>query len=746
MLPEELHFVNEQIDKGGVKRLVARGYDRLGLEGTAALVDALKEVGFEYAMRSGVTIAIDDVHVPEEKAEILDAVDTRVAEVERQYRRGLITENERYVKTVELWTEATETVTSAVARDLDPYSSLGLMVNSGSTKGGLTPIRQLAGMRGLMADPSGRIIDLPIRSNFREGLTSLEYFLSTHGARKGLADTALRTADAGYLTRRLVDVAQELIINTEDCGTTQGIWITRERSKEAGESLGERIEGRFAADTVTDPDSGEVLVEAGAYIENDIADRIDASAVQSVYVRSPLTCSVRHGLCVKCYGRDLGRGHLVEIGEAVGTIAAQSIGEPGTQLTLRTFHTGGVAGGSDITQGLPRVQELFEARVPKGQAVIAEISGLAQFRNEGDQRWVKLVSTDISRVGHPVPGNFSVKAIDGEVVAAGELLASRKGQPDIVAKANGRVSIEDDQIVIVHEDREERDYEIPATARLRIRDGQMVNAGDLITEGSKNPHEILEILGIEAVRDYMVVEIQKVYRSQGVIVSDKHIEVIIRQMLRRVTVVESGDSEILPGELADRLELEELNERLISAGSEPAEATPVVLGITKAALNTESFLAAASFQHTISVLAGAAIEGKIDELRALKESVLLGKLIPAGTGFKAAAMREKALAALKAQPTAEEALEELKLSDDDFLGEMSGGLMSTDSESLLNDLEAEFGVQTSEDVSGDEASGDDVVDESDGDGTEPASGAISAEGAQALLKAIQGQGDSDDEE
>ena len=634
VLPNELRFVNRELDKGGLKDLVADGYKKLGLEGTADFVDAIKDIGFEYAMRSGTTISIDDVHVPQEKGTILEGVNDRVTEVERQYRRGLITENERYVKTVELWTEATEEVTKAVGRDLDPYSSLGIMVNSGSTKGGLQPIRQLAGMRGLMADPSGRIIALPIRSNFREGLTSLEYFISTHGARKGLADTALRTADAGYLTRRLVDVAQDVIINEEDCGTTQGIWIDKKGGEETGETLVERIAGRFTAAPITHPKTGKLLVDANELLDEELAQEIEAAEVESVYVRSPLACSLRHGLCMHCYGLDLGRGALAQIGDAVGIVAAQSIGEPGTQLTLRTFHTGGVASAVDITQGLPRVQEIFEARIPKGQAIISELSGRVELRAESEQRLAKVVSTSIQRIEHPVPGNYAIKVIDGQEIEEGQLLASRKGKPDILAKSSGHVSIEDKMIVIVHEDRQEREYDIALTARLRVSDGDMIEAGDMITEGAKDPHEILSILGVEAVRKYLVAEVQKVYRSQGVVINDKHIEIIARQMLRRVLVTSSGDSSLLPGELVDRIDFAEANQEIIEQGGEPALAEPALLGITKTALNTDSFLSAASFQHTISVLANAAIKGKEDPLRGLKESVLIGKLIPAGTGFK----------------------------------------------------------------------------------------------------------------
>lgn len=668
VLPPELRFVNRVLDKGALKKLVAEGYKKLGLEGTAELVDAIKDIGFEYAMRSGVTIAIDDIHVPPEKARILEDINARVAEVERQYRRGLITENERYVKTVELWTEATEEVTEAVAKSLDPYSPLGVMVNSGATKGGIQPIRQLAGMRGLMADPAGRIIPLPIRSNFREGLSSLEYFISTHGARKGLADTALRTADAGYLTRRLVDVAQDVIIQEEDCGTSQGIWVTAEGAREAGESFAERIIGRYTAAPVVDPKTGEILADVGVMIDEDLAQRIEEAHIESVRVRSPLTCALRYGLCVRCYGRDLGRGTEVKVGEAVGIIAAQSIGEPGTQLTLRTFHTGGVAGASDITQGLPRVQELFEARNPKGQAIIADISGQVSIRTEGDLRWVTITSTELKRVEHPLPDGYDLLVDDGEHVEEGRVLASCEGQEDIVAKTSGRVSLEEGKVVIIHEERRQREYEIPVTARLCVSDGATVNVGDMITEGSKNPHEILALLGLEAVREYLVVEIQKVYRSQGVSINDKHIEVIVRQMLRRVRVTSSGDTELLPGQLIDRIDFENLNQEVIAKGGEPATAEPVLLGITKAALNTESFLSAASFQHTISVLASAAIEGKVDHLRGLKESVIIGKLIPAGTGFKAKTGMKTTVAELPATS--------LEVLEPDLMRGLSGGLFT----------------------------------------------------------------------
>ncbi|MFQ6014954.1 MAG: DNA-directed RNA polymerase subunit beta', partial [Anaerolineae bacterium] len=419
ILPEELRFVNKVMDKGKLKELVSECYYRLGLERTANFVDRIKELGFRYATRSGLTIAMDDITVPGVKAFILNEISDRVNEVEQQFRRGLITEEEKYVKTVELWSMAVDDVTDAVAHALDPYGSIYVMATSGATKGGFQPIRQLAGMRGLMADPAGRIIALPIRSNFREGLTALEYFISTHGARKGLADTALRTADAGYLTRRLVDVAQDVIVNDEDCGTKGGIWLSEAEEKGVGGSLQERILGRIAAANVTRPKSRKILVREGEMIEEEQAAKIIAAGVEKVRVRSPLTCQLRYGICAKCYGRDLARGGLVKVGEAVGIIAAQSIGEPGTQLTLRTFHTGGVAGEADITQGLPRVQELFEARAPKGQAIICDIDGVVEIVRDGDQRTLKVVHSEMLRDEYKVPGNYAILVEDGDEVEEG---------------------------------------------------------------------------------------------------------------------------------------------------------------------------------------------------------------------------------------------------------------------------------------------------------------------------------------
>ncbi len=637
-LPEELRFVNDVMDKKRVNAVVADAYQRLGPERTAEFVDVIKDLGFYYATKSGTTIAISDIRVPEVKTRIIEETTRKVEEVERQYRRGLITEDEQYLKTVELWTRATDEVTEAVKELLDPTEGLGAMSISGSTKGGIQTVRQLAGMRGLMADPSGRIIPLPIRSNFREGLTALEFFLSTHGARKGLADTALRTADAGYLTRRLVDVAQDVIITEEDCGTASGIWIDRESSERIGVPFVERIMGRIAAAPISDPETGEILVNAGDMIEEAEAKVIDAAGIDRVYVRSPLACQARFGLCRMCYGRDLARGGLIQMGEAVGIIAAQSIGEPGTQLTLRTFHTGGVAGTSDITQGLPRVEELFEARVPRGEAVIAEIDGRVEVWWEGDVRKLRITNPRVVSREIPIPEGYEIVVSDGDTVTEDTVIA-RSGEEEILAGMEGTVYLEeqDGQVLAVvrRDETETWETEILPSARLRVEPGSIVKAGDQLTEGAKNPKEILRIQGPEAAQMYLLEEVQKVYRSQGVVIHDKHIEIIIRQMMRKVRVRATGDTEFLPGELVDRFEFERVNSELVAQGKRPARGEPVLLGITKASLNTESFLAAASFQETTRVLTDAAVRGARDDLRGLKENVIIGKLIPAGTGFRA---------------------------------------------------------------------------------------------------------------
>ncbi|MBI5034274.1 MAG: DNA-directed RNA polymerase subunit beta' [Chloroflexi bacterium] len=634
IMPPGFRFVNDALDKKKLKELVAEVYAKLGSENTAEIVDRIKEIGFKYATRSGLTIAIDDITVPPEKYVILDRVSAEVNEVEQQYRRGLITDEEQYVKTVELWTEATEQVTEAVAKGMRESSPIRVMANSGATKGGFQPIRQLAGMRGLMADPAGRIIALPIKSNFREGLTALEYFISTHGARKGLADTALRTADAGYLTRRLVDVTQEIIITQEDCGTPQGVWLDSGSKERTGEPIAERVIGRVAAKNIVHPKTGEIIISTGDLVDEDSWKIAENAKIDRAYMRSPLTCESRHGLCAKCYGRDLARGTLIAMGEAVGVIAAQSIGEPGTQLTLRTFHTGGVAGVEDITHGLPRVEELFEARDPKGEALMADEDGTVRIVAENGQRLLKIVSTHVQRDEYAVPPRTRVLVKDGEKIDDGTLLFKGKNGIDVVAPKGGEVIRENGHVVIKYNKKEESVNELPATARLRVEDGQKVHAGDQLTEGSLNPHRLLNVLGREAAQMYLVEEVQRVYRSQGVNIHDKHIEMILRQMFRLVRVKSTGDTDLLPGQLVDRLSFEDINSTITERGGVAATGQPVLLGVTKASLNTESFLSASSFQHTITVLSDAAISGKRDNLYGLKENVIIGKLIPAGTGFR----------------------------------------------------------------------------------------------------------------
>jgi DNA-directed RNA polymerase subunit beta' len=634
ILPDRLRFINQAMDKGTLQELVGACYRRLGSKATTDLVDRIKSVGFEYATRSGVTIAISDLVIPPDKATIIGETEGVVAEVDRQYRRGLLTEEEQYTRTIELWSRAREQVSEAVSRALVPTSSVSIMAKSGASKGGFGPIAQLAGMRGLMADPSGRIIPMPIRSNLREGLSALEYFISTHGSRKGLADTALRTADAGYLTRRLVDVAQDVIINARDCDTRGGIWV-RVTDDVGGQSMFERLVGRIAAAPVVHPQTGEVLVERNEEIDENVATAIEEAGIGAVFVRSPMTCQLRQGICALCYGRDLGRGDMVAIGTAVGIVAAQSIGEPGTQLTLRTFHTGGVVAGGDITVGLPRVEELFEARKkPKGEAAISEIGGVVHIVRGDDQRSVMVVDSEIERLEHEIKRGWRILVEDGDEVKAGDPIASWRDEKHVVAEKGGRVVREARHITVVHERREKREHEVPKAGRLLVEEGQRIEPGAQLIEGVLNPHDILRVLGREATERYLLSEVQNVYRSQGVNINDKHFEVIFRRMLNKVQVTDSGDTDLLPGELVDRLALEDINREAVEAGGRPARGWPMLLGITKASLSTESFLSAASFQHTIRVLSGAAIEGKEDPLQGLKENVIIGKLIPAGTGYR----------------------------------------------------------------------------------------------------------------
>ncbi|HEX2765618.1 MAG TPA: DNA-directed RNA polymerase subunit beta' [Candidatus Limnocylindria bacterium] len=649
VLPRELGYSNRAMDRKALKEVIARCYRDLGPEATATLVDGIKAVGFRYATAAGITIGVEDLAVPKEKSKILADAEAKVADIEREFRRGFITEEERYTQTVEVWRKATDDVTQSMLKGLDERGSIMLITNSGA-RGSVTQVHQLAGMRGLMADPSGRIIDLPIRSNLREGMSVLEYFISSHGARKGLADTALRTADSGYLTRRLVDVAQDVITREDDCSTELGTWITREESEQIPEPFIERLIGRMAASDIVDEKTGEVIVERNAEIDEGALEQIEAAGIDRVSVRSPLTCAARHGVCRMCYGRNLATGELVELGQAVGIIAAQSIGEPGTQLTMRTFHTGGVA-GEDITQGLPRVEELFEARVPKGQAIITEIDGSVEVPPvSGDQPIVvRVTHRETYDTPFKLTPQHEILVANGDEVTEGQLLA-RLGEGDeateVKAPSNGRVTKKGSTLTLHVEEVDVREYAVPHSARLRVADGDTVQAGDALTEGSLNPKELLEIKGVDTVQRFLVAEVQKVYRSQGVTISDKHIEIIVRQMLRKVTVDNPGDTELLPSELIDRFEFEETNNRILAEGGEPATAQTVLLGVTKASLNTSSFLAAASFQETTRVLTEAAINGAKDRLIGLKENVIIGKLIPAGTGAEARRLQAERAAQL----------------------------------------------------------------------------------------------------
>lgn len=636
ILPPTMQFVNETLDKGGLKDLVGTLYEVCGEEETPDIADAIKDIGFTYATRSGYSLAVSDITIPEEKVEIVNRALAEADTVQRDFRRGLLTDQEQNERVIDIWQRTTNEVAEAVKKAMDPNGNLSAQAISGATKGGFGPISQLAGMRGLMADPSGRIIPLPIRSNFREGLNALEYFISTHGARKGLADTALRTADAGYLTRRLVDVAQDVIINDEECGTLEGLIINRSDDV-AGQSFGSRLYGRLVAERVVDPQTGEILAERDDPLDHERVRRITGTTIQEVKVRSPLSCELQHGICAKCYGLDLGRGQMVHIGSAVGTVAAQSIGEPGTQLTLRTFHTGGVAAGGDITTGLPRVEELFEARrTPKGEAVVSELGGtvhIMQSDRYSDLRLAHVVYSEMVSDEYDLPEGWTLTVEDGSEVAAGDVIAYLGEKTTIVAQNTGRARLENNKVIVSYENRQETEYEIPSTSRLLVKDGDKVTAGQPLTEGSLNPHLILRIQGRTAAQIYLLTEVQKVYRSQGQNINDKHFEVITRKMLSKVQVTRPGDTNYLPGDLVDYLELKRINEQLLADGKRPARYIDILLGITKASLSTDSFLSAASFQHTIKVLAGAAIAATEDPLFGLKENVIIGKLIPAGTGF-----------------------------------------------------------------------------------------------------------------
>ena len=588
-IPQDLGFVdrsnpetafNLEIDfpvmKKNLGKIISKCINEHGLTRTAELLDYIKSMGYKYSTKGAITVSVADVAVPEAKKQILAEAEKEVENVLKQYKRGLITNDERYNEVIKIWERVTKDVTEAMKANFDELNPIYMMAQSGA-RGNMNQLRQIAGMRGLMANTSGKAVEIPIKSCFREGLDALEYFISSHGARKGLADTALRTADSGYLTRRLVDVSQEIIVREDDCGTTKGIEVFAIKDgNQVIEKLSERLIGRYPLEDIINPETGEVLVSKDEMIREKMAEKIEALGIETVKVRSVLECKAKHGVCAKCYGMGLATREKVNIGEAVGIIAAQSIGEPGTQLTMRTFHTGGVAGG-DITQGLPRVEELFEARKPKGMAVITEIAG-----------------------------KVSIKDAD-----------ATKKRKEITVVGDG----------------DARTYVINFGSKIRVKEGDMIEAGEPLTEGSINPNEILQIKGREGVHKYLTTEVQKVYRNQGVDINDKHIEVICRQMLKKVKIENSGDTSFFDGSLVDIYQFEEENEKMKAEGKTPAKGSVTLLGITKASLATDSFLSAASFQETTRVLTDAAIKGKVDNLMGLKENVIIGKLIPAGTGL-----------------------------------------------------------------------------------------------------------------
>ena len=598
IIPQDLGFVDREVEgnelkmeidfhvgKKQLKQILEKVINTHGATQTAEVLDDVKAIGYKFSTRAAMTVSISDMTVPPQKPQMMQEAQDTVDKITKNYKRGLITEEERYKEVVETWKETDDELTKVLLEGLDKYNNIFMMADSGA-RGSDKQIKQLAGMRGLMADTTGRTIELPIKSNFREGLDVLEYFMSAHGARKGMSDTALRTADSGYLTRRLVDVSQDLIIREMDCCEGKeipGMYVKAfTDGKEEIESLQERITGRFSCETIKNKD-GEILVKANHMITPKRAARIMSEGVdangkpfEQIKIRTILNCKSHVGVCAKCYGSNMATGEPVQVGESVGIIAAQSIGEPGTQLTMRTFHNGGVAGG-DITQGLPRVEELFEARKPKGLAIITEISGVATLKDTKKKREI---------------------------------------------------------IVTNSETGESKTYLIPYGSRIKVQDGVYLDAGDELTEGSVNPHDILRIKGVNAVQDYMLREVQRVYRLQGVDINDKHIEIIVRQMMKKIRIEDNGDTELLPGTMVDILDFEDINEEMIAQGKEPAEGKQVMLGITKASLATNSFLSAASFQETTKVLTEAAIKGKVDPLIGLKENVIIGKLIPAGTGMK----------------------------------------------------------------------------------------------------------------
>ncbi len=632
ILPQGMNFRNEVMDSKNLKRLTREIYKHMGNEVTAGFVDRVKELGFEYATTSGMTISMDDILIPSEKQGIVVESNKMIEDLDKQYRRGLITEQERSMKSIEIWNAAKSRIEKAMMEHYDKSSPVYTMVSSGS-RGSVAQLVQMAGMKGLVVNPSGQIIELPVKANYKEGLSVFEYFIASHGARKGRSDGALRTSDAGYLTRRLVDVAQDVVIVNADCKTKEGWLLTRTESEAMGMSLEERLIGRVAFADIVDSKK-KVLVKKNTEIKEEDAAVIATANLEEVVVRSVLHCANEHGICQYCYGRDLATGEMIKLGEAVGIMAAQAIGEPGTQLTMKTFHLGGVT-GADITTGLPRVEELFEARVPSNPAVLAEIAGTLSIKEEKDRRVLRVTSSNIKSESYDLPEGYEATVKSGDEVRSKQAIATAPDQKAIRATIDGKVRVGKGAITVTSAEAETKEYVVPAVVNLKVKDGDMIVVGQELSEGHRDLAESVKLRGIIESQKYIIRDVQEIYSTQGQAINDKHLEIIIRQMFSKVKVLDEGDSEFLVGQIAEGRVVEDANALLAKQKKNLATYEPVVMGITRVSLKTESFLSAASFQETTSVLIDAAIKGTVDNLRGLKENVIIGKLIPAGTGLNA---------------------------------------------------------------------------------------------------------------
>ncbi len=632
IIPDQLQFINEPMDAKRLKRVVADCFKQLGVPETAALVDRIMRLGFEYAGLSGMTISMEDIYIPKEKWQIIDSGDEQLQQIEKQYQRGLITDQERYIKVIAMWDQTKSQIEQAMLDQFPKDSPVYIMMSSGA-RGSLTQVTQMAGMKGLMVNPSGQIIEIPVKGNFKEGLSVLEYFISSHGARKGRSDTALRTSDAGYLTRRLVDASQDLVIALVDCGTKESLEIAREESEQMNEDFGSRLVGRIARIDIKLPGQTDVLVKKNTEITEVAAQTIKDSQIGSIEVRSVLNCTASWGICQRCYGRDLATGHPVKNGEAIGIMAAQAIGEPGTQLTLKTFHMGGVT-GEDITTGLPRVEELFEARIPKRPAILAELAGRVEIRESKDSRTVTIVSMEKASASFRISEDYQPIVAKGEHVALKQAVATAPNKKAIRATLSGIVQLEDSVITVTSTEPTLIEYVIPAHINLKVKSGDEVTIGQEITEGHWDLGQALKLRGKLDVQRYIIRGVQEIYSSQGQSINDKHIEIIIRQLFSKVRIRDGGGSSYLAGQILERTRIELTNRELRAKKLPLIDFEEIILGLTRVALKTESFLSAASFQETTSVLIDAAVRGAVDPLRGLKENVIIGKLIPAGTGFR----------------------------------------------------------------------------------------------------------------